>query len=157
MVLGSSPRVGNLISLIRNYFFLKVLWNLANTWARFTNSVYRGAEGIVNTVENITIHDAKKFILIPFILFLIINTIIIRLGFKFRFFSYCYKIKKLKESKDVESEKKECLNTVLYNVMYFIIVLLSASVCTNIVYIIVFYILNINIYIARIFYVIYCK
>ena len=127
-------------------YFLESLGNLANAGAGLTNTVNRGAEGIVNTVEDITIPDAKNFILIPFILFLIINTIIIRLGFKFPFFSYCYKIK---ENEEVESEKEECWNTVLYNVMYFIIVLVSAGVCTNIVYIIVFYILNINIYIAK--------
>ena len=127
--------------------FLTGLGKLANAGAELTQTVNRGAEGVVVTIENIKIPDAQNFILIPFILFLIANTIIIRLGFKFPFFSYCYKIKETKEKK--EEEKEECWNTVLYNVMYFIIVLVSAGVCTNIFYMIVFYILNIKIYVAK--------
>ena len=136
--------------------FLKGVGNLANAGAGLTNTVNRGVEGVVDTIEDITIPDAKNFILIPFILFIIANTIIIRLGFKFPFFSYCYKIKETKEPKGTkepkekeETEKEECWNTVLYNVMYFIIVLVSAGVCTNIFYMIVFYILNIKIYVAK--------
>lgn len=123
---------------------------IANSGANVVDAVASSATDAINDPPSMIL-----WILIPTFIIYIICIIIIRYGFEYPFFSYCYKKEHIVESvnnKGEETEQKEttmvCMNPVLYNSLYFGVPLLISITLALIIYQIVFYFQNPNLFAA---------
>ena len=110
----------------------------------------RAFDGVVDNAENIQIPDTTNYGIYPFYFFIILNIIILRFGFNWPLFSYCYNTKlnfttMSKEEKwiyDNKEYKEQCMNTIIYNLLYLIVIIISSLLCAVGFYYLVFYFLN---------------
>ena len=103
--------------------------------------------------QDIYTPDKTYFMFIPFITFVILSIIIIRLGFKWPLFYYCYDIIKYKKDKSIKdaSTQRECYNPIFYNIIYLVSILSFSITLTLSTYSLVFALYNWNLVLMKFF------
>ena len=121
---------------------------IINSGADVVDAVASSATDAINDPP-----DMIFWIVIPTIIIYILCIIIIRYGFEYPFFSYCYNKENIVETINEKGEEEEnnetsevCMNPVLYNSLYFGAPLIISSIISLIIYQMAFYFQNPNLF-----------